>query len=227
MSSDSTAVIPATLEYRGQLLLVRFREPQSCISWAVVNGGRVTSSCVAWYYVDNADSHLTVEPVSFLTRKLEAAEISGAIGLMTSRKRYGMVEAQASQYGVSAWCMATVGLRNALRVGDETYELPEAGTINLLCWVSCALTPTAELEALTIAAEARTAAVLDAGIPSSVSELPATGTGTDCIILAHPGTGDTAAYAGKHTAVGSAIGKAVSDAIQAGVRGWQSEFGSE
>ncbi|MEO1272728.1 MAG: adenosylcobinamide amidohydrolase, partial [Myxococcota bacterium] len=48
-----------------------------------------------------------------------------------------------------------------------------------------------------------------------------TGTGTDCIVLAAPP--GHAVYAGLHTAVGEAVGRAVYDAVAAGVRGWMAE----
>ena len=204
----------AKIEYRGPLVAIHFSEPQCCLSWAVVNGGRVTSSEVAWYFLDHSEYPLLADPHAFLTHKLRHAELPNAVGLMTSRKRYGLCQATVEYDGLEAWCIATVGLSNALRVGDPPYVMPLAGTINLLCCVSCALTPAAQLEALSIATEARTAAVLEAEVPSSISGNPSTGTGTDCIVVAHPVGADGAVYAGKHTAIGHVIGAASYQAVK-------------
>jgi adenosylcobinamide amidohydrolase len=122
--------------------------------------------------------------------------------------------------------VATVGLGNALRVGDPA--LPAAsGTINLLCRLSVPLSPTAALEALTIAAEARTVAVREAALPSRRSGRFASGTGTDCIVLAAPVGPAGAAYAGKHTAIGQVIGAAVGDAVARGIEDWLADQRAE
>ncbi|HEV3193757.1 MAG TPA: adenosylcobinamide amidohydrolase, partial [Polyangiaceae bacterium] len=93
------------------------------------------------------------------------------------------------------------------------------------CKVDVALSALALLEALAIAAEARTAAILEVGVASSRSGKPATGTGTDCIVIASPKARAGAPYAGKHTDIGAAIGAAVLDAVRVGARAWQNEHG--
>ena len=82
-----------------------------------------------------------------------------------------------------------------------------------------AAVPEAQLEALALAAEARTLAVREAGIASTRTGLPASGTGTDCIVIAAPDAphDQCAAYAGKHTALGHVIGAAVHDATRLGI----------
>lgn len=125
-----------------------------------------------------------------------------------------------------ARCVATVGLRNALRVGDPSQVMQKVGTINLLCHLSIPLTEEAHLEALSIAVEARSAAVLEAAIPSLQSGLPSTGTGTDCVVMAAPSVESQSPglasgvlrYAGKHTEAGSLIGKVVFDAVRQGIK---------
>jgi adenosylcobinamide amidohydrolase len=148
-----------------------------------------------------------------------------AVGLMTTRDLASHVDAIARRGELSARCIATVGLGNALRAGDPPgRSVP--GTINLLCRVSVALSPEAQLEALALAAEARTLAVREAGVASTRSGAPASGTGTDCIVIAAPradgvpgraGSAGHAGYAGKHTAIGHVIGAAVLDATRRGI----------
>lgn len=72
---------------------------------------------------------------------------------------------------------------------------------------------------MTIAAEARTAAIQQIGL--RVSTGIATGTGTDCIAVASPaGSRD---YAGLHTELGEWIGRATHDAVLAAAQDWMAE----
>jgi adenosylcobinamide amidohydrolase len=114
---------------------------------------------------------------------------------------------------VGAWC--TAGFSNALRAGDRATVLStQAGTINVIVMVNSPLTRAAMVEAVHIATEARTLAVLAAGIKSVRSGAPATGTGTDCIAIAAPVLATARSvraeqYCGKHTLLGELIGRAV------------------
>ena len=78
------------------------------------------------------------------------------------------------------------------------------------------------LEAMSIAVEARTVAMTSLRTRSTASSSVATGTGTDCVVVAAPLSSEQgpARYAGKHTALGAVIGQAVLDAVTAGGRAW-------
>ena len=132
---------------------------------------------------------------------------------------------------VRAVAVATTGLSNLLRVGDAPGALAPVDTINVIAWLSRPLMLGARLEALTIATEARTLAVHAAGLPSRRSGGHATGTGTDCIALLTPlsveGASAGSAYAGKHTAVGAVLGRAVHTAVAAGVASWVTRYGDD
>lgn len=180
-----------------------------------MNGGRAVTNAVAWYFIERHEQPELIDPEGFLCRRLEAAGLSDAVGLITSRKRYGQVARHARHGCAEAHCIATVGLSNAMRIGDPPTFVP-TGTINLLCQVSMRLSEECAMEAIAMAAEARTAAVLEENSPS-------TGTGTDCIVIAHPEVGTVARYAGKHTELGHAIGRAVFDAVHKGAEEWNSE----
>jgi hypothetical protein len=119
-------------------------------------------------------------------------------------------QAQASVEGASADCVATLGLSNAESGGPSAalawrrlrHDQPAGRDRRRM-------TETAQLEAMSIAVQARTAAVMDADLHLASGR--ATGTGTDCVALACP-PGDQR-YAGLHTAVGEAIGAAVREVI--------------
>ncbi len=206
-------------------LVAELGSPHDVASWAIVRGGLCTARRVAWLHVDDVDLDVKTDPVELLQRRLQDAGLHDAVGLLTActlahhQHLRRVVEGPgAGPVGVDA--VATVGLHNRLAVGDP--PTPAAvGTINLLARIDRPVSPTALLEAMSIAVEARTAAVLGLGLPSPVSGAPSTGTGTDCVVVAAPTTGPPPlAYAGKHTALGAALGQAVFDAVSEGGRRW-------
>lgn len=216
-----------------RLLVVRFAAEQAFVSWALVNGGRTRGRAVVWRYVDDHELGLDADPEEVLRSALRAARAVDAVGLLTSRALATYSDCRRSLGGIDVRCIATVGLTNALRAGDAplddgTRASGSAGTINLLCHVARPMREEAMLEALALAAEARTAAILEAGVSSRRSGAAATGTGTDCIVIAAP-LGDHARhedairFAGKHTSAGHLIGAVVLDAIRDGVARWNRE----
>jgi adenosylcobinamide amidohydrolase len=219
------------VEARPGWLLVRFARPQTFLSWAIVGGGRHQGDTVAWCQVRDDELPPGLDPRRLLSRRLRALGLRRPVGMLTSRSvdRFEDVTRAAGR-DVQARCVATVGLGNALRIGDPTgadagtgAASRRVGTINLMVSLSRPLAPAAQLEALSLAAEARTTAILDAGVASVRSGAPATGTGTDCIVVAAPLERQGAAYAGKHTALGEVVGAAVHAAVHAGARRWLEE----
>ena len=214
-----------TLAQRGRWLVVTFREPVRACSWAIVGGGITQTSHVAWLEVRDADLKPPVDARAMLRDRLRSEGIEGAVGLLTSRSVATYAYVADEEQGSSAACIATVGLGNALRAGDPPGALARIGTINMLVHVSAPLSDEALLEASTIAAEAKCAAVMEAGIVSRHTGRPATGTGTDCtVITAARAKGRRAArYAGKHTVMGSLVGRVVERAVTIGARRWKNE----
>jgi adenosylcobinamide amidohydrolase len=207
-----------------RVLVVRLKGPHDLLSWAIVNGGRTKTDVIVWREVRLAELGPAADAGALLRETLARVNAPGAVGLLTARDIRRHEIARAERDGIQAECLATVGLGNLLAVGDPTTASRSAvGTINLLCRVSVGLTEEGLLEASAIAAEARTAAVLAAGLRSPLSGRPATGTGTDCIVIAAPATARPDRFAGKHTACGSAIGAAVHGAVSRGVARWLEE----
>jgi adenosylcobinamide amidohydrolase len=216
-------------------LVAQFHLPQIFLSWAIHGGGRKKGETVAWYQVRAGDLRPPVEPGQFLSEKLRQNLLPDAVGLLTSADLDSVTDVEERDGNLSARCVATVGLRNALRVGDPSHGMQKVGTINLLCHLPSPLTEEAHLEALSIAVEARSTAVLEAAIPSIQSGGPSTGTGTDCVVMAAPSVELKAArpasgiirYAGKHTEAGSLIGKVVFEAVRQGIEFWKDKTSSK
>ncbi|TVR79282.1 MAG: hypothetical protein EA405_13260 [Rhodospirillales bacterium] len=218
----------------GVWLIAGFARPQRMLSWAPYRPGYQVATRVAWLEVRNRDLGPDVDAAAFLAERLRARGLGSAIGLMTSTCLADHCRATARRDGVTARCLVTLGLGNAERVGSRRPQpagKPAVGTVNLLCHVDRALTDAALLEAVSVAVAARTAAILEASYRPAGATGPATGTGTDCIVIACPAEGAPDAppecYAGMHTAVGEAIGAAVLAATGQAAAGWLQRYGPE
>lgn len=210
-------------------LIVSFERPQLCLSWAVYGGGRTQTDTVAWYQVKWPELEPSVDPKQFLKEKLVEKSIPHAVGMLTGVGLEVFRDVEERCGHVSGRCVATVGMGNALRAGDfpGSTTIQPAGTINLLCSVSVPLSDQAHLEALSIAVEARTAAVFESDIRSIQTGLSATGTGTDCVVIVAPcaesSYEERTFYAGKHTPLGYVIGKTVFEAVSLGLNRWKQD----
>ncbi len=207
----------------GRLLVIRFARPHAALSWAVVGGGRGRAQAVVWRQVDDAELGPNVDPGELLRTALAAEGLHDAIGLLTARDLSTFSDVTLGEGRARARCVATVGLGNALAAGDPPTGR-HVGTINLLVQLVSPLSEGALVEAVALASEARTAALLELRVRSVRSPRCATGTGTDCIVVVAPEGPGGARYAGKHTVLGAAIGAAVFEATRRGARRWLSEW---
>ncbi len=208
------------IAHRSPWLIVDLGEVMQVLSWAPHRGGLVSCRRVVWREVRDADLTPDLDVPSWLADELQAADLGDAVGLLTSRGLVHHHRSDATIGSASVACVATVGLGNAERVGRRVDAGPtNVGTINVLATVRPGLSETALVEAVAIAAEAKTAAIVDAcrALPTGL----ATGTGTDCIVIAAPK--DDTSYAGKHTDIGEALGGAVYRAVSDGASEWISQ----
>ncbi|WP_278922466.1 adenosylcobinamide amidohydrolase [Pseudophaeobacter profundi] len=188
------------------------------LSWAVNRPGLVAARRILWREVSNSDLPHDLDVTEWFADELGQRGGEDAVAFLTSRDVRRYCEATAEVEGISAHAVATVGLSNAERVGSRMdYASRNWGTINVALRLSEGLTHAGLIEAMSIAVQARTAAVMEAGIvlPSGT----ATGTGTDCVAVATPV--GTTPYAGLHTTTGEAIGKAVYQAVHTGALEWK------
>ncbi|SEH62821.1 adenosylcobinamide amidohydrolase [Paracoccus alkenifer] len=199
-------------------LVADLGRPRRVLSFAPHNPGFRTARHILMRELRNADLPPGLDAHRWLEGQLQATWQRDSVCMMTSR---ALRHYRVRRHG-PVCCLATVGLGNAERVGHRR-PAPSSGygTINLAILIEAGLSETAMIEALTIAAQARTLAVLTAAIALPAGA--ATGTGTDCIALACD-AGDTA-YAGLHTELGEALGRAVHDAVLAGARDWVAAHG--
>lgn len=218
-------MLPFAIDCQPPFLVAAFFEPQEMLSWSLTHPGKHVARRVAWIEVKNKDLGEDIDPVAVVREKLAARNLSDAVALMTSRNiRRHHVE-QAIVGDETATCLTTAGLSNGERVGTRVAEpVPLPGTVNTLVHVARPLTEAAFLETLSVATQARTAAIMECRIARAGRLV--TGTGTDCIVVAAPaGTDrDRAPFAGLHTALGEAVGRAVYAATRRGVETWTADF---
>ncbi|WP_460274073.1 adenosylcobinamide amidohydrolase [Celeribacter sp. ULVN23_4] len=203
-------------------LAADFGAPMRVLSFAPYRPGFVTARHIVWRELKNADLPVGLSVDDWIASEMARHGHADAVGFLTSRDitKFKHMEVTVADAHVAA--LATVGLGNAERIGARTprdWAVETYGTINIAVQLSTPIRESAQIEALTIAAQARTAAVMEAGL--RFVDGPVTGTGTDCIALAAPaGQG---AYAGLHTALGEAIGQAVYRAVAIGAAEWVRE----
>ncbi len=197
-------------------------EPHSSLSWAVVGGGWLTINKAYWIKVTNSELGPDILPEEFFRNRLaQKGEKEEVLGFMTSASLLDHSISIQTFEEYSVRCVATVGLGNALRIGAPPKQETKIGTINVLVQTSHPLTFSASLEAMSLAAEARTLAVWEAKVKSKIGENLATGTGTDCIGILSPSRTNQIDYVGKHTHFGHLIGKSVYLAVQEGITNWK------
>ena len=192
-------------------------EAHRVLSWSLTRPGFVKADTILWREVRNADLPEDFDVHRWLSEELVARGDEAAVTMLTSRDLDAFETAEVTVDGVTAQCVATVGLSNAERIGTRLDRSgKDWGTINIAVRVDAPLADAALVELVSIIAQARTTAVMEMGnaLPTGL----ATGTGTDCIAVAAP-PGD-APFAGMHTAVGEAVGRAAYTAVHAGARIW-------
>ena len=216
-------MLPFDIECTRPWLVAHFSQAQRMVSWSLNRPGFVEASQVAWREVGSDDLSVGLDSADWFADKLADAELSTAVGMMTSRD-VGTYVHQTMRVGeVEAHAVVTLGLNNGEHIGRRSKPPSTAGTINILCHVSVPLSDGALLEASSLVAQARTVALMEAGYVRPGHEAIVTGTGTDCIVMAAPIGESLAPYAGMHTAIGEAVGACVLNATRAALRQWIDE----
>lgn len=210
-------------------LIVDFPGPRRVLGWSLNQPGFVQTQRILWREVRNADLPVDLDVDAWLSESLSTDELVDADGrappvMITSHPLENVVVEHAAVDDVEVAAIATVGLSNAERVGGQRRgPVRTAGTINLAVVVSKGLTEAGLIEAMSVAVSARTVAVVDHG--PLLPDGKATGTGTDCVAIAAP-VGDER-FAGLHTSLGEAVGRAAYNAVAKGVVDWMRDVPHE
>jgi len=190
------------------LLVWRFAGPMTVASTASCGGGLgvrdwiVNAQVVRDYRRRDLEQHGT-----------ELAAAAGLVGhglvMLTAADVRAVRHAEDGGVRVDA----TVGLTHptwaAAAEDDAALSAPVAGTINIVVALPVPLTPAALLNALCTATEAKTQALLGAGVPG-------TGTASDAVAVVCPSDGPAQPFAGPRSTWGARLARAVHDAVSAG-----------
>jgi len=191
------------------------------LSSAVLNGGLVAADHLVNRKVPEEDERHDGPEAALARYCADAGWAGTCVGLMTAAPMSSLRVRLESVGGVDLVVLLTSGLSNPRRAGDlaEVREMGEparaVGTINIFVLTTATLTPAAMVETVTIATEAKSAALDDAAVLSPVSGGVATGTGTDSIAVVGGRGPVTVRYAGKHVRFGEVAGRLVRDALTA------------
>lgn len=216
------ALIPGVLlEHTADHVHLEFDAPFRVLSSAVLNGGFFLASHYLNLRVAKQPDGPLAEPARTLRDYCEERGwIGTAVGMMTAASMNSLRVVRESLDGESLAVLVTTGLENARRAGDRAdwrqldTELSKLGTINTAIISSVELTAEAMVEIIALASEAKAAVLYELGVPSPVSGLPATGTGTDAIAVFAAQGGRRVRYAGKHTLLGERIGQLMMQALR-------------
>lgn len=223
LPAPASAALPFAISCRAPFLVALFETPQRMLSWSLTRPGFHTGRRVVWLEVRNADLPPDRDPSAVIGEILRSGGFGDCVSLVTSRTISRHHVSQVTVEGITAACLATVGLSNGERVGQRSREpVPLPGTINMLVHVSEPLSEAAMIETMSVATQARTLAVIESGVERA--GVPVTGTGTDCIVVAAPAEGSARTFAGLHTAIGEATGRAVYQAMKDGIAVWRRDF---
>ena len=178
--------------------------------WPIVGPAWGTASVIAWLQVQDADLPADVPPEAYFESRAKADKVAAEIGLMTAADVSAYACERAGKAAMEVTAVVTAGLTNGESV--QPCAVPpatgnwHAGTVNTALHTTVPLTQAAMFEAISIVAQARTAAILDLGI-SLIDGRKLTGTGTDCIVIAAPAGPHALKHCGLHTVLGRLIGE--------------------
>lgn len=137
-----------------------------------------------------------------------------ALGLMTAADvtRYSVKVRRMR--GVSVVSLATLGLTNARGVMEPPPKASNTwSTVNLIVFCDCIATPTAMVNAMQTAVEAKSSLFRLLDVRSRTSGAPAAGTSTDTTSVIFSGAGRRFEYAGTATLLGYLVGRTVTECL--------------
>lgn len=193
------------------------------LSSAILNGGAYQARHVLNLNVPKVSSTKT-PPEQTLQDYADHQQWQGnTVGMMTAASMQTFSQEIIEEQGVSLGVYVTAGLSNLRCIGDPADSAnmfeptSEHNTINIILVTSASLTPAAMAECLMMITEAKCAAMQKQQCTSKKSARPASGTGTDSIVIASLGETQALSFVGKHTKFGELLGVHAIAAIERAV----------
>jgi adenosylcobinamide amidohydrolase len=189
------------------VLVWRSDAPVRALATTVLGGGLGPRS-----WIVNAEVGLDYdhddpgEHVASIATDLGLDPDGGGVGFLTAAR---VLDVETTEDG-GVTCDATVGISTPTWASapDGAWSRWQPGTINLVCWVPAPLSDAALANALVTATEAKTQALLEAGVPG-------TGTASDAVAICCA-PGGTEPYGGPRSEWGARLARAAHEAVAAG-----------
>ena len=207
-------------DFKNRTLLVDFKTPQTVLS--TLEGPRSKIVTVGNHYYPAPTWGLGhdegIDGLRRLTYATLAQSPENTSLLFTGADMNNLAISRQDSKEMTVYALVTAGVTsNAVRMARDTGNFYEPGTINVLILTNMQLSPRAMARAMISVTEGKTAALTDLDIRSSYSpNLPATGTGTDNILVVQ-GEGPAIDNAGGHSKMGELIARAVYDGVMEAV----------
>jgi adenosylcobinamide hydrolase len=191
-------------------------EPLAVLSSAVVGAElKQARHIVNLHVAPGYDSRTPANEIIAFAHGLGIAE--PFVGMMTAaRTEHARIAVESNSPSTVA-VLVTVGLSHPTAAGvTESFE-QAMGTINVIVVAEAHLTPAARVNAVITATEAKSLALVEAGIRAPQGGF-ASGTGTDAIVIASTERGALYEYAGPVSPIGALIGRAMRRAMDQALR---------
>ena len=211
------------IEHNTAHIHVQLTEHLMTLSSAVLNGGlvkadhilnlRVAKNCEG----EKGASEPSVVTLEKYSRMMDWKGVT--VGMMTAADAESFRNVKRVEQKVEVRALVTAGITNARRAGDPAdcrdmgVSAPANGTINIIILTDAILTPAAMVEAVSMVAEAKSAALQNLDIRNPETGSLATGTGTDAVAIVSGNGPSEIRYCGKHTLFGEMLAATVIEAI--------------
>ncbi|PKB84167.1 MAG: hypothetical protein BZY88_00750 [SAR202 cluster bacterium Io17-Chloro-G9] len=227
----------ATLQRGDDYYLMRLKHPAQFLSSAPLGEGLLTAG---WVLSGQVSPRAWLpDPEAYLRRLasslgvLDHPDEVGMVGLLTAVDHRDLQVSNLVESGVTITTLATVGVDHGSSPRDkdvgghsepataEAVQAIQPGTINLVALIDADLSAGALVRASTVATEAKTLAMVEAGLKTRQGHI-ATGTATDATVVGHSGRGMRFDYAGSATLVGWLVGQSVYQCVTRGLAAYNS-----
>ncbi|MDW8293192.1 MAG: adenosylcobinamide amidohydrolase [Anaerolineae bacterium] len=198
-------------------------QPLMCLSSAPVGGGWAKAQHILNMRVPL--DYCCDRYVEDIQRMAAEAGVSEPfVGLITAARLEdaGLYVERFDQGAVAA--LVTLGISLPTAAGREESVRAEvsqpAGTINIIVVVDAALSPAAQVNAVITATEAKSLVLAEHNVRTPKGYL-ASGTPTDCVVIACTNRGARFAFGGPISPIGALIGRAVRVATEQALHAWR------
>ncbi|QGQ46094.1 adenosylcobinamide amidohydrolase [Metabacillus sediminilitoris] len=194
---------------------LQFSHPLRTISNGVLGEGIQWSTNFCNFHVQNNYncSNPRIDIISWL-KQANICEHS-TIGMMTAVNLKDVSIVEKEYEGIKILTVITAGVGNAVDItAKKSVDTGiQIGTVNIMVFIDAHLTDGALVNAVQSVTEAKTKAFVDLHIKDPVTQTIATGTSTDCTLVASTQKGEPTPYTGSGTVIGKGIGLSVYQAL--------------